>query len=93
MNVKQIMYQRVCIGNDESNSKEFERNNEELIEDQSAVTIWRQLRQWPLDNDARNNTLSLVELKRKMGRYHQLPRHMVSAIFDLNLVCSFSGLG
>ena len=52
--------------------KELEDNDKTP---QSAVTIWRKLQQWPL-KDARNNTVSLVELKPKTGRYHQLRRHM-----------------
>ncbi|KAL7530681.1 hypothetical protein ACHAXR_003628 [Thalassiosira sp. AJA248-18] len=67
----------VCIGNDESDSKketDWQLIDEEL-EDQSAVTIWRALRRWPLEN-ARNDTVTLVELKPKTGRYHQLRRHM-----------------
>ena len=52
--------------------KELEDNDKTP---QSAVTIWRKLQQWPL-KDARNNTVSLVELKPKTARYHQLRRHM-----------------
>lgn len=48
------------------------------LENQSAVTIWRPLKQWPLEH-AWNNTATMVELKPKTGRYHQLRRHMVSA--------------
>ena len=47
--------------------KELEDNDKNL---QSAVTIWRKLQEWPL-KDARNNTVSLVELKPKTGRYHR----------------------
>ena len=49
------------------------------IEGQSAVTIWRALQRMPLEN-ARNNTVSVVELKPMTGRYHQLRRHMVRRI-------------
>lgn len=52
---------------------------DEDIEGRSAVTIWRTLHRMPLEN-ARNNTVSLVELKPLTGRYHQLRRHMVSSI-------------
>ena len=52
---------------------------DEDIEGQSAVTIWRTLHRMPLEN-ARSNTVSLVELKPLTGRYHQLRRHMVSSI-------------
>lgn len=69
----------VCVGNDEPS-----RNEEEMpwqiidkdLDDQSAVTIWRVVRRMRLEN-ARNDTVSLVELKPKTGRYHQLRRHMV----------------
>lgn len=69
----------VCVGNDEPG-----RNEEEMpwqiidkdLDDQSAVTIWRVVRKMRLEN-ARNDTVSLVELKPKTGRYHQLRRHMV----------------
>eukprot|EP00580_Thalassiosira_gravida_P012710 CAMPEP_0201629822 /NCGR_PEP_ID=MMETSP0493-20130528/4350_1 /ASSEMBLY_ACC=CAM_ASM_000838 /TAXON_ID=420259 /ORGANISM="Thalassiosira gravida, Strain GMp14c1" /LENGTH=479 /DNA_ID=CAMNT_0048100879 /DNA_START=372 /DNA_END=1811 /DNA_ORIENTATION=+ len=63
----------VCIGNErETTSWQL---IEHALEEQSAVTIWRPLRRWPLEN-ARNDTVSLVELKPKTGRYHQLRRHM-----------------
>lgn len=68
----------VCI-EDENNSDLKDTSWQMIdddIEDQSAVTIWKPLRKWSLDN-ARNNTVSLVELKPKTGRYHQLRRHMV----------------
>ncbi|KAL3809243.1 hypothetical protein ACHAXA_007067, partial [Cyclostephanos tholiformis] len=45
------------------------------LDDQSAVTIWRVVRKMRLEN-ARNDTVSMVELKPKTGRYHQLRRHM-----------------
>jgi len=70
----------VCIGDSgdgdssSSNEQSWQIIDEEL-EDQSAVTIWRPLQRWPLEN-ARNGTVSLVELKPKTGRYHQLRRHM-----------------
>ncbi len=52
------------------------------IEGQSAVTIWRTLRKMPLEN-ARNNTVSVMELKPMTGRFHQLRRHMVSEMQTL----------
>ncbi|KAL7552886.1 hypothetical protein ACHAWF_016131, partial [Thalassiosira exigua] len=48
---------------------------EEPLEGQSATTIWRVLQRRSLEN-ARKNTIALVELKPKTGRYHQLRRHM-----------------
>lgn len=45
------------------------------IEGREAVTIWRPVRRWALRN-ARNGTVTLVELKPKSGRKHQLRRHM-----------------
>lgn len=69
----------VCIGDGALN-----RSPEEMpwqiidkeLDDQSAVTIWRVVRKLRLEH-ARNDTVSLVELKPKTGRYHQLRRHMV----------------
>jgi 23S rRNA-/tRNA-specific pseudouridylate synthase len=49
------------------------------LEDQSAVTVWRVLGTSSLDN-AINGTVTMVELKPKTGRFHQLRRHMVSLI-------------
>ena len=73
----------VCIGDDNGNNSDPKEDVwqiiDEELEGQSAVTVWRTLRQWPLEN-ARNNTVSLVVLKPKSGRYHQLRRHMVSSI-------------
>jgi len=45
------------------------------LDDRQAVTIWRALRYVP-SLYAHDNTLTLVELKPKTGRYHQLRRHM-----------------
>mmetsp|Transcript_17669 Transcript_17669/g.51427 ORF Transcript_17669/g.51427 Transcript_17669/m.51427 type:complete len:531 (-) Transcript_17669:86-1678(-) len=45
------------------------------LEDKSAVTVWRPLRR--VENEkAKDGVLTLVELKPKSGRYHQLRRHM-----------------
>lgn len=49
------------------------------LDGQSAVTIWRVVRKMRLEN-ARNDTVSMVELKPKTGRYHQLRRHMVRQV-------------
>ncbi len=67
----------VCIGETLDDTKEtaWQIIDEEL-EGQSAVTIWRTLKQWNNVENARNDTISLVELKPKTGRYHQLRRHM-----------------
>ena len=69
----------VCTGSSLKESQLWQVIDKELEDNdktpQSAVTIWRKLQQWPL-KDARNNTVSLVELKPKTGRYHQLRRHM-----------------
>jgi hypothetical protein len=69
----------VCVGNDEPSRNEKEIHWQIIdkdLDDQSAVTIWRVVRKMRLEN-ARNDTVSLVELKPKTGRYHQLRRHMV----------------
>ena len=75
----------VCIGKNETTSDDDAKEEEPTwqminddIEDQSAVTIWRTIQKWPLEN-ARSDTVSLVELKPMTGRYHQLRRHMVSS--------------
>lgn len=68
----------VCIGDDgdpESRKRSWQIIDNEL-EDQNAVTVWRRVKQYRGIENARNNTLSLVELKPKTGRYHQLRRHM-----------------
>jgi 23S rRNA-/tRNA-specific pseudouridylate synthase len=71
----------VCIdGYESSNDTDLKKRPWQLIsnqlEDQTAVTIWRLVKQYNGIENARNNTLSLVELKPKTGRYHQLRRHM-----------------
>ena len=68
----------VCIGDTkdvESRKRPWQIIDNEL-EDQNAVTIWRRVKQYKGIENARNNTLSVVELKPKTGRYHQLRRHM-----------------
>ena len=68
----------VCIGNDddvESRKRSWQIIDNEL-DDQNAVTVWRRVKQYTGIENARNNTLSMVELKPKTGRYHQLRRHM-----------------
>ncbi len=68
----------VCIGNDddaETRKRSWQIIDNEL-EDQNAVTVWRRVKQYRGIENARNNTLSMVELKPKTGRYHQLRRHM-----------------
>ena len=46
------------------------------LEGKSAVTIWRALK-YAKSLKANDNYLTLVELKPKTGRFHQLRRHMV----------------
>jgi 23S rRNA pseudouridine1911/1915/1917 synthase len=45
------------------------------LDEKSAVTIWRALK-YARSLKADDNCLTLVELKPKTGRYHQLRRHM-----------------
>lgn len=45
------------------------------LDEKSAITIWRTLR-YAQSLKANDNHLTLVELKPKTGRYHQLRRHM-----------------
>lgn len=51
------------------------------LDEKSAVTIWRALR-YSKSLKANENYLTLVELKPKTGRFHQLRRHMVSAFLE-----------
>jgi 23S rRNA-/tRNA-specific pseudouridylate synthase len=46
-----------------------------MLDDKSAVTIWRPLK-YVKSLKAKDGVLTLVELKPKTGRYHQLRRHM-----------------
>eukprot|EP00536_Pseudo-nitzschia_multiseries_P006620 jgi/Psemu1/255525/estExt_Genewise1Plus.C_1440010 len=45
------------------------------LDDKSALTVWRAVN-YTESLKAKDNTLTLVELKPKTGRYHQLRRHM-----------------
>ena len=68
----------VCIGdatNVESRKRSWQVIDNDL-EEQNAVTVWRRVKQYTGIENARNSTLSMVELKPKTGRYHQLRRHM-----------------
>ena len=56
---------------------------------QSAVTVWRLLKEIPCA-EAKQGTLSLVEMKPQTGRHHQLRRHMVSIDARIMSRCSFS---
>jgi 23S rRNA-/tRNA-specific pseudouridylate synthase len=46
------------------------------LDEKSAVTLWRVVK-YAKSLKAQDNYVSLVELKPKTGRYHQLRRHMV----------------
>lgn len=48
------------------------------LDDKASVTVWRALRCVPSRN-ANDGHVTLVELKPKTGRFHQLRRHMVSS--------------
>ena len=45
------------------------------LDEKHAITVWRPLR-YVKSNKARDGVLTMVELKPKTGRYHQLRRHM-----------------
>ena len=51
------------------------------IDGKSAITEWRALRAVK-SLHGKDGQLTLVELKPKTGRYHQLRRHMVSSVAD-----------
>jgi 23S rRNA-/tRNA-specific pseudouridylate synthase len=54
------------------------------LDEKSAVTIWKSLK-YAKSLKANENHFTLVELKPKSGRFHQLRRHMVS--FAYNKIC------
>jgi RluA family pseudouridine synthase len=60
---------------DPKNSNEEWHVAENTLDDKEAVTLWRVLRYQP-SLDAKDSTLTVVELKPKTGRYHQLRRQM-----------------
>ena len=79
----------VCIQTSEESSCNWQLIDYDLElegKPQSAVTIWRTLKQWSGVKDALNETVSLVELKPKSGRHHQLRRHMVSDLVIASFV-------
>jgi tRNA pseudouridine65 synthase/23S rRNA pseudouridine1911/1915/1917 synthase len=51
------------------------------LDEKSATTIWRSLK-YAKSLKANENYVTLVELKPKSGRYHQLRRHMVSFVYN-----------
>jgi 23S rRNA-/tRNA-specific pseudouridylate synthase len=57
---------------------------DQALEEKSAVTVWKPL-EYSKSLKARDSTLTLVELKPKTGRFHQLRRHM-SWVKDCPLV-------
>ncbi|KAL7513729.1 hypothetical protein ACHAXN_010996 [Cyclotella atomus] len=67
----------VCIENSSctNNIEPMWQLIDDELEEQSAVTIWRTVSTAPLET-AMNSTVSMVELKPKTGRFHQLRRHM-----------------
>lgn len=75
---------------DENNGSDGSSNSlwqiiDKDLEEQSAVTIWRVLGRSSLEH-ARNDTVTMVELKPKTGRFHQLRRHMVRFIVVTKLI-------
>ena len=60
----------------DATSKTIWQHIDHALDEKSAVTIWRPLK-YAKSLKANENYLTLVELKPKSGRYHQLRRHMV----------------
>lgn len=79
----------VCIHTSEESSCNWQLIDYDLElegKPQSAVTIWRTLKQWSGVKDALNETVSLVELKPKTGRHHQeSPRNVIHVLKTLHL--------
>jgi len=67
-------------GDDESNWQLIDH----ALDNKSAITVWKQL-DCSKSLKAKDNSLTLVELKPKTGRFHQLRRHM-SLVRDCPLV-------
>lgn len=55
------------------------------LDEKHAITAWRPL-QYSKSLKAKDQTLTLVELKPKTGRYHQLRRHMVSSLWLIQII-------
>ena len=73
----------VDVDPDETSSWQYIDQN---LDEKHAFTIWRAVK-YAKSLKAADNYLTLVELKPKTGRYHQLRRHMVrlSLFFAFNL--------
>ena len=54
------------------------------LDEKSATTVWRAVK-YAKSLKAQDNYVTLVELKPKTGRYHQLRRHMVSVSSSRNV--------
>merc|ERR1712127_812887 len=55
------------------------------LDGKHAITVWRTL-QYAKSLKADQGYLTMIELKPKTGRYHQLRRHMVSSVYVF-LIC------
>jgi len=71
-------------GDSEETSSEWKTIDYDL-DGKSAITSWRQIRRVQ-SLHGRDGQLTLVELKPKTGRYHQLRRHMVKALYQTLLI-------
>ena len=59
----------------DANGNETWQVIDQALDEKSAVTVWRSLK-YAKSLKANDNYVTLVELKPKTGRYHQLRRHM-----------------
>lgn len=67
----------VHVVDDEESEEKTWQFVKTILDEKEAVTVWRPLKSYP-SLKASNNCVTMVELKPKTGRYHQLRRHMAN---------------